>query len=112
RNYVPAILAIIAIAKQPEAYQVEVKPEASWQFDRVMVTGNTLLTTIADTLALSTDTLYRFNPQLLSSTVPPSSYSLRIPKGIDAKRLALLTTGESQTDYKTRNVVKKKAKGN
>jgi len=111
RNYVPAILAIIAIAKQPDAYQVEVKPEASWQFDRVLVSSNTSLTTIADTLALSTDTLYRLNPQLLSNSIPSNGYSLRIPKGVEAKRLALLT-GEGQTEYKTRNVVKKKAKGN
>lgn len=107
KNYVPAILAIIAIAKQPDAYNVQVKPESSWQFDRIAISGNTSIATIADTLAISSDTLYQFNPQLLSNSVPPNGYSLRIPKGVDSKRLALLN-GERQSEYKTRNVVKKK----
>lgn len=108
KNYVPAILAIIAVAKQPEAYNVEVKPEAGWQFDRITV-SNIGLSTVADTLAIPTDVLYKFNPQILSNTLPFNTYSLRIPKGVDSKRLALLL-GEGQTEYKTRNVVKKKTK--
>lgn len=109
KNYVPAILAIIALAKQPEAYNVEMKPESSWQFDRIIVATNISLGTIADTLAIPIDTIYKFNPQLLSNVIPFNGYSLRIPKGIDTKRVALLN-GEAETNYKTRNVVKKKSK--
>ncbi|MBI4852278.1 MAG: lytic transglycosylase domain-containing protein [Acidobacteria bacterium] len=113
KNYVPAILAIIAIAKQPDAYKVEMKPESSWQFDRIKIAiaNDTSLNIVADTLAISPNTLYSFNPELLSNAIPFNGYSLRIPKGIDAKRLTLLM-GEGQGEYKTRNVVKKKPKNN
>lgn len=109
RNYVPAILAVIAIAKQPDAYGIDVKSEANWQFDRIAVAGGTSLNTIASTLNITADNLLRLNPQFLSYEIPPNGYSLRIPKGIEPKRVALLTGVESE-GYKVRNVVKKKVR--
>jgi membrane-bound lytic murein transglycosylase D len=109
RNYVPAILAVIAIAKQPEAYGIDVKSEGYWQFDRIAVAGGNSLSTIANTLNISSDSLLKLNPQLVSYEIPPAGYSLRIPKGVEPKRLALLTGTESE-GYKVQNVVKKRTR--
>ncbi len=106
RNYVPAILAVIAIAKQPDSYNISVTPENNWQFDKIAVLEPKTISDIASTLNISTEVLNRLNPELVSSQTPFAGYSIRIPKGVETKRIALLTNKETKP-YKTQNVVKK-----
>lgn len=100
RNYVPAILAVIAIANQPDAYGVDVTTEAEWQFDRATIEGASSLQNIATSLKVPFNTLAALNPELVSYQTPGNNYQLRVPKGA--------SLAEIQPRYKTRNVVKKR----
>ncbi|MEW6730462.1 MAG: lytic transglycosylase domain-containing protein [Acidobacteriota bacterium] len=108
RNYVPAILAVIAIAKNPEAYGFQPHAEQSWEFERVVVSGGTTLQTAAATLKVPVDTITSLNPELVAGVTPPIGHSLRIPKGIAPELLTELTNPTPVRGYKTRNVVKRK----
>ena len=92
RNYVPNILAVIMIAKNPEKYGFHnIRPEAPMSFDPVPVTGATSLRLIAEMTDTSTDYLQSLNPELRRDTTPRGeAYTVRVPAGKGKQLMALL----------------------
>jgi len=89
RNYVPNILAVILIAKNPEKYGFHgIRPEASMAFESVAVQSATSLRLIADATDTSVDYIESLNPELRRDTTPRGeSYIIRVPTG-KSKQLA------------------------
>jgi membrane-bound lytic murein transglycosylase D len=83
RNYVPAILATILIAKNPEKYGFKgVRPDPPLAYDVVEVPTATSLQLIAQTTNTSLDYMRMLNPELRRDVTPRGeSYRVRIPAG-------------------------------
>ena len=92
RNYVPNILAVIMIAKNPEKYGFHgVRPEAPMSFEIVPVQSATSLRLIADATDSSVDYLQSLNPELRRDTTPRGeAYNVRVPAGKGKDLNALL----------------------
>jgi len=92
RNYVPNILAVILIAKNPEKYGFQgIKPEAPLSYDVVQVPTATSLQLIADATDSSTDYLRNLNPELRRDVTPRGdTYNVRVPAGRSKQLVALL----------------------
>ena len=91
RNYVPNILAVILIAKNPEKYGFHnVRPEAPMSFDPVPVPSATSLRLIAEATDTSLDHIQILNPELKRDTTPRGEpFTVRVPAG-RGKQLASL----------------------
>jgi membrane-bound lytic murein transglycosylase D len=89
RNYVPNILAVILIAKNPAKYGFEgIKPEAPMAYDRVELPTATSLQLIADATDSTVDYLRSINPELRRDVTPRGElYVVRVPGG-KARQLA------------------------
>ena len=91
RNYVPNILAVILIAKNPEKYGFKgVKPDSPMSYDVVQVPTATSLQLVADATDTSVDHIRSLNPELKRDVTPRGdTYNVRIPAG-RAKQFASL----------------------
>lgn len=90
RNYVPNILAVILIAKNPEKYGFNVRPDAPMSFDPVPVPSATSLRLIAEATDTSLDHIQLLNPELKRDTTPRGeAFTVRVPAG-RGKQLASL----------------------
>ena len=91
RNYVPNILAVILIAKNPDKYGFKgIRPEAPMSFDPVPVPSATSLRLIADATETSLDHIQLLNPELKRDTTPRGeAFTVRVPAG-RGKQLASL----------------------
>ncbi len=91
RNYVPNILAVILIAKNPEKYGFKgIKPDAPLSYDVVQVPTATSLQLVADATDTSVDYIRGLNPELKRDITPRGDiYNVRIPAG-RAKQFASL----------------------
>jgi membrane-bound lytic murein transglycosylase D len=91
RNYVPNILAVILIAKNPEKYGFHgIRPEAPLSFESVPVPSATSLRLIADATDTSFDHIQSLNPELRRDTTPRGEFfNVRVPAG-RGKQLASL----------------------
>ena len=91
RNYVPNILAVILIAKNPEKYGFKgIKPDAPMSYDVVQVPTATGLQLVADATDTSVDYIRSINPELKRDITPRGdTYNVRIPAG-RAKQFASL----------------------
>jgi len=91
RNYVPNILAVILIAKNPEKYGFHgIRPEAPMSFESIQVPSATNLRLIADATDTSVDYIQSLNPELKRDTTPRGeTYNVRVPSG-RGKQLASL----------------------
>jgi membrane-bound lytic murein transglycosylase D len=89
RNYVPNILAVIMIAKNPEKYGFHgIRPEAPMSFETVPVQAATSLRLVADATDTSVDYIQSLNPELRRDTTPRGeAYNIRVPAG-KGKQLA------------------------
>jgi membrane-bound lytic murein transglycosylase D len=90
RNYVPIILAMTLIAKDPARYGVHVSPPPPLQTDVVSMEHPISLQLAADATDSSVETLKMMNPALLRGMTPPETsdglgYPLRIPHGSSEK---------------------------
>lgn len=91
RNYVPNILAVILIAKNPEKYGFKgIKPDAPMSYDVVQVPTATSLQLVADATDANVDYIRSLNPELKRDITPRGdAYNVRIPAG-RAKQFAAL----------------------
>jgi len=82
-NYVPTILALTIIGKNPEKYGFSVAPAPALEVERVGVDKATDLRVIAEAIRVSVDDLKDLNPHVLRWTTPPSDpeFELILPKG-------------------------------
>jgi membrane-bound lytic murein transglycosylase D len=82
RDYVPKVLAAVALARDAERYGFEVSPERAYEFERIWVPGGTSLATVAADVGIAVSRLKDLNPHLVRGVTPPgTSYALRIPIG-------------------------------
>ena len=83
RNYVPNILAVILIAKNPEKYGFKnIKADAPMAYDVVQVPTATSLQLVADATDTSVDSIRNLNPELKRDITPRGEfYNVRVPAG-------------------------------
>ena len=84
-NHVPIILAIAIIAKDPQAYGVDVEPDPPIETDDVVVTTPVDLRLVAQIIDRPVEEIIRLNPGLLRWTTPANDpeYVLHLPKGTE-----------------------------
>src|SRR5208283_3570227 len=81
QNYVPAILAMAIIAKDPAAYGVPlVDQDPELEFDTIRVAAPTNLALLADAADVPVSDLRDLNPSVLKN-VAPAGAEVRIPQG-------------------------------
>jgi membrane-bound lytic murein transglycosylase D len=82
-NYVPTVLALTIIGKNPEKYGFSVEPEAPLETDRVTVDKPTDLRVISEAIDLPLEELRGLNTHILRWTTPPDDpeFQLILPKG-------------------------------
>ncbi|MET0650599.1 MAG: transglycosylase SLT domain-containing protein [Pyrinomonadaceae bacterium] len=92
RNYVPNILAVIIIAKNPERYGFRnVQRMSPLAYDTVSIPSATSLQLVAALTETSVDNLRSLNPELRRDSTPPGeAYLLRVPPKRGHQMVALL----------------------
>ncbi|HSE38358.1 MAG TPA: lytic transglycosylase domain-containing protein [Blastocatellia bacterium] len=96
RNYVPAILAVVTIAKSPKKYGFDMPPAYPLRYETRMVASQTDLRPLAKRLKVSYSTLLDLNPELQRGVTPPGKHVIRIPAAL-AVKAADVATESSQT---------------
>jgi membrane-bound lytic murein transglycosylase D len=81
RNYVPAILAVMTIAKDPAKYGFNVEPESTLSYDIIELSTALDLRVAASLINASYETLHELNPELKRGITPSEGFTLKIPKG-------------------------------
>src|SRR5438552_9546761 len=86
-NYVPNILALTIIGKNPEKYGFNVRPEAALEIERGQGDKATDLRVIAEAINLPVEELRGLNTHVLRWTTPPedSDFQLVLPQGYAEK---------------------------
>jgi membrane-bound lytic murein transglycosylase D len=88
--YVPIILAMTIIAKNPKAYELEgIEPEPALAYDVLPLRTATNLRLVADILQVPVAEVRELNPALLRDQAP-TGYELRVPKNSAPQLLAAL----------------------
>ena len=82
-NYIPNILALTIIGKNPEKYGFSVTPAQAIETERVSVDKPTDLRVIAEAISLPVEDLRTLNTHVLRWTTPPDEpdFQLVLPKG-------------------------------
>lgn len=80
KNYVPIILALALVAKDPGLYGIQVDPDPDPGFDSVKMEHSISLRLVADATGASLDDLQAMNPELIRGVTPPD-FVLNVPKG-------------------------------
>ncbi len=90
RNYVPIILAVTIMTKNPAQYGLEhVQPESPLEADTVRINYPVDLRLVAECTDASVDTIQDLNPSLLRMTTPKDDdFELKLPRGTKDKYLA------------------------
>jgi membrane-bound lytic murein transglycosylase D len=106
RNYVPNILAVILIAKNPEKYGFKgIKADPAMAYDIVRVPTATSLQLVADATDTNVDHIRSLNPELKRDVTPRGdTYDVRIPAG-RAKQFASLLQRISPDRRETARVI-------
>ncbi len=82
KNYVPIILAMTLIAKDPQRYGIHVDPDPPLRVDTVQPGHPIDLRLVAETIETDLDTLRLLNPELLRLVTPPDpGFVLKLPEG-------------------------------
>jgi len=91
RNYVPIILAVALIAKDPARYGIEVEPEPPVRFESVTLAKPVELRELAAAIGVSVGELEELNPQVLRGVTPRrEDFVLYVPPGTSETLLAAL----------------------
>jgi membrane-bound lytic murein transglycosylase D len=82
QNYVPIILALTLISKDPARYGIEFDPEPAMKADTVKPGQAIDLRLVAETIDTDLESLRSMNPELLRLVTPPDpEFVLRLPEG-------------------------------
>ncbi len=82
QNYVPIILALALVAKDPASYGVQVSPDKPAQMETVKLDHSISLQLVADATGADLDDLRLLNPQLLRNVTPNDpGFQLKLPVG-------------------------------
>jgi membrane-bound lytic murein transglycosylase D len=86
KNYVPIILALAMVAKEPARYGIHVTPEAPPKTDTLKPGHSLDLRLAADSIDVDLETLRALNPILVRLVTPDdSNFELHLPPGTRAK---------------------------
>lgn len=87
RDYVPLMLAMGHIAKEPEKYGFhDLKYQDPYEFEEVTVPGGTKLADVARNAGVDAEIIYELNPHLVKKQTPPDrEWSVRVPVGQGAQ---------------------------
>ncbi len=85
RNYVPAILAVVTIAKNAKKYGFELPPTYPYHYQTRLVAKQTDLRPLAKKLKISYGSLLELNPELQRGVTPPGKHVIRIPASLAVK---------------------------
>ena len=89
KNYVPIILALTLISKDPARYGIEFEPEPPLKADAVKPGQPIDLRLVAETIDTDLETLRALNPQLLRLVTPADpEFVLQLPEGTSERFLA------------------------
>jgi len=92
RNYVPIILAMTLIAKDPARYGISVTPEPVVISDRVKPGQPIDLRLVAETIDVDVQTIRALNPSLLRTVTPNDpNFELNLPAGTADRFLTEIT---------------------
>lgn len=106
-NYVPIILAVTIMAKNPKDYDLEnLDVDPPVQYDTIEADSATSLALIADATDRPVSDIQDLNPAVLKS-VAPAGYQIRIPKGSLASVMAALdmVPANHRADWRIHRVV-------
>jgi membrane-bound lytic murein transglycosylase D len=95
RDYVPLMLAMGHIAKEPEKYGFkDLKYEEPLAFEEVTIPGGTKLADVARAAGVNDDVLFDLNPHLIKKQTPPNrAMAVRVPVGQQQKVAAAFGGG-------------------
>ncbi|HKV38425.1 MAG TPA: lytic transglycosylase domain-containing protein [Blastocatellia bacterium] len=79
RNYVPAILAVVAIAKAHHKYGFEMPESSPYRYQTHLIAKQTDLHLVAKKLKVTFSSLLDMNPELQRGVTPPGKHIIRIP---------------------------------
>ena len=89
-NYLPIILALTIIAKNPKAYGLDgITPDAPFEYDTIRINADTHLELIADLAERPLQKIQELNPSVLR-LVAPAGYEIHVPKGMGKTAMARL----------------------
>ena len=89
-NYVPIILAITIMAKNPDDYGLgSILTDPPIEYDTIRVTAKTNLNLVADATLQPLSTIRDLNPAVLGSSAP-EGYEIHVPKGAGDSTMASL----------------------
>jgi membrane-bound lytic murein transglycosylase D len=89
-NYVPIILAMTIMAKNPAAYGLnQVVRDAPVEYDTIKTTAPTGLALVGDLTDTSVPELLRLNPALIKNTAP-AGFEIHVPRGMAEDTMASL----------------------
>jgi membrane-bound lytic murein transglycosylase D len=106
-NYVPVILAVTIMAKNPKDYDLEnLDADRAMEYETMELETPTSLALIADAADRPVSEIQDLNPALLKSTAP-AGYQLRIPKGTLAAVMPALdlVPASHRADWRIHRVV-------
>lgn len=89
RDYVPQLIAVALIGKEPARYGMKIDPQPPLEYDSVKVGPQTPIAAIARAAGATVPAILELNPQILRGMTPPTdSFIVRIPRsaadGFDA----------------------------
>lgn len=85
-NYVPIIIALALVAKDPAMYGIQVDPQAPEVVDAITPGKPITLQLVADATGTDVDDLRDLNPELLRNVTPNDpQFTLKIPQGTAQK---------------------------
>jgi len=91
RNYVPAFIASVIVAKDPARFGLDPPPAAPWRFDTITVPDAVDLQFLAARLDIPLAELRELNPAIRRDLTPAARTTrLRLPPGTRARAEALL----------------------
>ena len=89
-NYLPIILALTIMAKNPAAYGLEgITPDPAYEYDTIQMTADTHLELVADLAERPLAQIQELNPSVLR-LIAPAGYEVHVPKGMGITTLARL----------------------
>ncbi|MGC1934768.1 MAG: LysM peptidoglycan-binding domain-containing protein [Candidatus Acidiferrales bacterium] len=86
KDYVPIILALAMVAKDPLLYGIHIDPDPAMQYDTVKLDHSISLRLVADATGANMDDLEALNPELVRGITPAESgFALHVPPGAGAE---------------------------
>ncbi|HZQ17282.1 MAG TPA: LysM peptidoglycan-binding domain-containing protein, partial [Terriglobales bacterium] len=91
RNYVPIIVAVAIMAKNPSQYGLQtIVPDAPMKYDTIRINYQVDLRLVAECVDVPSSELQELNPSLLRMTTPKGGFDLHLPVGTTDKYQAAI----------------------